>query len=243
MDSTAAERAAWRRAGRAAAWANGVGFVVAGVLATAASSGIPPTEPDPVRHYAYVRSIWPELYVAFITFLAAFLALIPMGLALHELFGKARPRVEFMWAALLAAGIVGALWMLVQIGSAQATVNQTGSLSPTELRVFGAASAIWSGTINWLQRGFLLLASLGTFWASRPALETRLLPRSWAWLGLVLTGFYWLGLAILIVRDVGLAAPDTLGTGLVLLGSLLAAAWAAWLGWCLGTAFAPRPSP
>lgn len=53
--------------------------------------------------------------------------------------------------------------MLVQIGSTQATVNQTGSLSPTDLRAFGAASAIWSGTINWPQRGFLLLASLGTF--------------------------------------------------------------------------------
>ncbi len=80
--------------------------MVAGVLATAASSGIPPTEPDPVRHYAYVRSIWPELYVAFITFLAAFLALIPMGLALLELFGKARPRVEFMRHSSLLGSLV-----------------------------------------------------------------------------------------------------------------------------------------
>jgi hypothetical protein len=54
----------------------------------------------------------------------------------------------------------------------------------------------------------------------------------------VLSAFYWLGLLNLVARDGGLGLPDAVGTLLILVGSLLASAWAGWLGFELG-----RPKP
>jgi len=54
------------RTGRLFAWAYGALLIVAGVLVTVVSIGIPPTAPDLAKHYAYVRQIWPELYISFL---------------------------------------------------------------------------------------------------------------------------------------------------------------------------------
>jgi hypothetical protein len=45
-------------------------------LAAFASSGIPPVDPDPAAHYAYMRGVWPELFVPTVVLLVAFMALI-----------------------------------------------------------------------------------------------------------------------------------------------------------------------
>src|SRR6266571_8336489 len=140
---------AWGRLGRTSAWVFGGVVVVGGVLVTIVSVGIPPTEPDLARHYDYVRSIWPELYVSFLLFMAAFTSLAPLGLALRELFGR-DVRGELIYASFLAAAIVGVLWMLVQLGSAQAVVRDTAGASPEQLNAVGASSSIWSGAINWI---------------------------------------------------------------------------------------------
>ncbi len=88
--------------------------------------------------------------------------------------------------------------------------------------------------VGWLQLGFVLPAGLGTYWAGRAALRTGSLPRSWAWLGLVISGFYGLGLASLLAQDAGLGLPLGAGGGLILLGFILSTVWAAWLGFELG---------
>jgi len=85
----------WRKIGRASAWAYGGLAIVGGVLVTVVSIGIPPTEPDLAKHYSYVREIWPGLYISFLLFIAAFLSLIPLGLALREFFGRS-PRSELL---------------------------------------------------------------------------------------------------------------------------------------------------
>jgi hypothetical protein len=199
------------------------------------SVGIPPTQPDLAKHYSYIREIWPELYISFLLFMAASLCLIPLGLALRELFGR-DVRSELLYASFLAAAIVGVLWMLFQLGSAQAIARDTAGATPQDLNTIGASSSIWSGAINWIQRGFLLLASLGTYWTGRIALRQRSLPGGLAWLSVGVAGFYWLGLASLVLRDLGIPLPDSVGSSVVALVALLALVWAGWLGWVLGRA-------
>lgn len=158
-----------------------------------------------------------------------------MGVALREFFGR-QVRSELIYSAFLAAGIIGVLWMLVQIGSAQAVSRDSAGLSVQDLNVLGASSSIWSGAINWIQRGFLLFASRGTYWTGRIALQQRSLPRGLAWLSLAFALSYWLGLASLLLRDLGIPVPDAVGSIVIALGTVLALVWAGWLGWVLGRA-------
>jgi len=77
----------------------------------------------------------------------------------------------------------------------------------------------------------LLLAGLGTYWASGLALERRSFPQAWAWLGFVLAALYWLGLLSLLARDAALPVPDAVGGLLILLsGGIVAPIWGVWLG-------------
>lgn len=225
--------ASWRNTGRTSAWVYGGLVIVAGILITIVSVGIPPTEPDLAKHYAYIRQIWPELYISFLLFLAAFVMLAPLGLVLRELFGRS-PRSELLYGSFLTAAILGVVWMLVQAGSAQTVARDSAGLSPQDLNVLGASSSIWSGVINWLQRGFLLFASLGTYWTGRIALEQRSLPRGLAWVSVALAAFFWLGLATLVMRDLSLPVPDAVGSLVIAVGAVLALVWAAWLGSALG---------
>jgi hypothetical protein len=206
---------------------------VAGVLVAVVSIGIPPTEPDLANHYAYIRQIWPELYLGFLMFIAAMTCLFPIGLVLREVFGRSI-RSELVYASFLAAAIVGVLWMLAQAGSAQVVVRDSVGLSAQDLNVLGTSSSIWSGVINWLERGFLLFASLATFWTGRLTLRQRSLPKGFGWTSIVLAIFYWVGLANLVLFDAGVAFSSELGSLLVAIGALLALVWAAWLGWALG---------
>ena len=99
-------------------------MIVGGVLVTVVSVGIPPTAPDLAKHYSYIREIWPELYISFLLFMAAFLSLAPLGLMLREFFGRTL-RSELLYASFFAAAIVGVIWMLVQAGSAQAVARES----------------------------------------------------------------------------------------------------------------------
>lgn len=223
----------WARTGRAFAWTYGGLAIVAGVLVTVVSIGIPPTQPDLAKHYAYIRQIWPELYISFLLLMAAFVCLIVIGVVLREFFGHG-VRSELIYAAFVAAGIVGVLWMLAQVGSAQVVARDSAGMSAADLKVLGASSSIWSGVINWLQRGFLLFASLGTYWTGRLALHQRALPGGLGWLSIALAVFYWLGLADLVLLDLGVSLSSEFGSILIAMGAVVALVWAGWLGWELG---------
>jgi hypothetical protein len=54
------------------------------------------------------------------------------------------------------------------------------------------------------------------------------------WLSIALAILYWLGLANLVLFDLGVSFSSELGSGLVALGAVLALVWAAWLGWVIG---------
>ena len=224
---------AWARTGRSFAWAYGGLLIVAGILVTVVTVGIPPTEPDLAKHYAYIRQIWPELYISFVLFIAAMTCLFPIGLVLRELFGRS-VRSELLYASFFVAAILGVLWMLAQAGSAQVVARDSAGLSAQDLSVLGTSSGIWSGVINWLERGFVLFASLGTYWTGRLALRQRSLPVGLGWVSIALAVLYWLGLVNLVLFDLGASFSSELGSPLVALGALVALVWAAWLGWELG---------
>ena len=223
----------WARSGRLFAWAYGALLIVAGALVTIVSIGIPPTAPDLAKHYAYVRQIWPELYISFLLFMAAFVCLIVIAVVLREFFGRG-VRSELLYTSFLAAALVGMIWMLAQIGSAQVVVRDSPGMSPQDLNVLGASSSIWSAVINWLQRGYLLFASLGTLWTGRLALQQRSLPTGLGWLSIALAIFYWLGLANLVLFDAGVTFANEFGSPLVAIGAVLALVWSGWLGWAIG---------
>ena len=224
---------AWARTGRVVTWSYGALAIAAGVLITVVSVGIPPTDPDLARHYAYIRQVWPELYISFLLFMVAFACLIAIAVVLREFFGRG-VRTELLYTWFLAAGIVGMLWMLAQVGSAQAVARESAGLSTQDLNVLGTSSGIWSGAINWLERGYLIFASLGTYLTGRLILRQPSLPRGLGWLSIALAVVYWLGLANLVLFDLGVSFSSELGSGLVALGAVLALAWAAWLGWVIG---------
>ncbi len=225
--------ASWRNGGRTSAWACGGLVIVGGALVTTVSVGIPPTEPDLAKHYSYIREVWPALYISFLLFMVAFLSLAPLGLVLREFFGRTL-RSELLYASFFAAALLGVIWMLAQAGSAQAAARDSAGLSTPDLNVLGASSSIWSGVINWLQRGFLLFASLGVYWTGRIGLGQRSMPRGLAWVSVVMAGLSWLGLATLILRDLGILLPDAVGSFILALVALMALVWAGWLGLALG---------
>ncbi len=225
--------ASWRNVGRTSAWACGGLVIVGGALVTTVSVGIPPTEPDLAKHYSYIREVWPALYISFLLFMVAFLSLAPLGLVLREFFGRTL-RSELLYASFFAAALLGVIWMLAQAGSAQAVARDSAGLSTPDLNVLGASSSIWSGVINWLQRGFLLFASLGVYWTGRIGLGQRSMPRGLAWVSVVMAGLPWLGLATLILRDLGILLPEAVGSFILALVARMALVWAGWLGLALG---------
>jgi hypothetical protein len=191
-----------------------------------------PDASDRVAHYAYERAVYPQLYVAVVCIVVAMLSLAGIGLVLRQSLAGDGPRQQLMAAAFAAAGLFGSLWMFLTLGLLQAVVNVSQGASAQTLQTLTDASALIESPANWLQRAFLLLAGLGTYWSSRLVFEQRSFPRGWAILGFVLTALYWLGLLSLLARDGAIPVPDVVGGLLILLsGGIAAPIWGAWMAW------------
>src|SRR6202171_2169212 len=226
--------AGWYSIGRAFAFVYAAGWCAGTWIFTLVSFAIisprPPDAADRVAHYAYERAIYPQLYVAVLCFVVAMLCLVGLGLVLRHSLGPDGARQQLMAAGFGAAGLFGALWVLMTLGLLQAVVNVSQGASSETLRTLTDASALIESPANWMQRAFLLLAGLSTYWSSRLALEQKSLSRGWAFLGFVLAALYLLGLLSLLARDAAIPVPDAIG-GLVILlsGGIVGPAWGAWL--------------
>src|SRR5947209_10482161 len=228
-------RASWYSIGRAlgllfaAGWFAGIWIFT--LVSFAIISPQPPDAADRVAHYAYERAVYPQLYLAVVCIVLAMLCFIGLGLILRHFIPHDGPRQQLMVAAFAAAGMFGSLWLFLTLGLLQAVVYVSQGASSQTLQTLTDASALIESPANWLQRAFLLLAGLGTYWASGLALERRSFPQAWAWLGFVLAALYWLGLLSLLARDAALPVPDAVGGLLILLsGGIVAPIWGAWLG-------------
>jgi hypothetical protein len=224
----------WYSIGRLLAFVYAAGWFAGTWIFTLVSFAIisptPPDAADRVAHYAYERAVYPQLYVAVLCILLAMLCLVGLGIVLRYSLGPDGARQQVMAACFGGAGLFGALWLFLTLGLLQAVVNVSQGASSETLRTLTDASALIESPANWLQRGFLLLAGLGTYWTSRLALEQRSFPRSWAVLGFVLAALYWLGLLSLLARDGAIPVPDAVGGLLILLsGGIVAPVWGGWL--------------
>src|SRR5438309_1592315 len=231
---SAVSTARWYSIGRLLAVVYAAGWFAGTWIFTLVSFAVispqPPDAADRVAHYAYERAVYPQLYVAVVCIVIAMLCLIGLGLVLRHSFASDGPRQQLMAAAFAAAGMFGSLWLFLTLGLLQAVVYVSQGASSQTLQTLTDASALIESPANWLQRAFLLLAGLGTYWSSRLALEQGSFPRRWAGLGFVLAGLYWLGLLSLLARDGALPVPDAVGGLLILLsGGIVAPIWAAWL--------------
>ena len=203
----AVSTARWYSIGRLLAFVYAAGWFAGTWIFTLVSFAIispqPPDAADRAAHYAYERAVYPQLYLA----------------------------VVCIVLAMLCSGGVREVGGLPQNPTGQATAHTTGtSISGQPLWRGTDASALIESSANWLQRAFLLLAGLGTYWSSSLALEQGSFPRGWARLGFVLAALYWLGLLSLLARDGALPVPDAVGGLLILLsGGIAAPIWAAWL--------------
>jgi hypothetical protein len=175
--------------------------------------------------------VYPQFYAAVVCLTLAMLCLVGLGLVLRQSLAPDGPYQQLMAAAFAGAGLFGSLWLFLTLGLLQAVVNVSQDASSQTLQVLTDASALIESPANWLQRAFLLMAGLGTYWASGLALEQRSFPKAWALLGFVLAALYWLGLLSLLARDAALPVPDAVGGLLILLsGGIVAPIWGAWLG-------------
>ena len=226
--------ARWYSIGRLLAFVYAAGWFAGTWIFTLVSFAIispqPPDAADRAAHYAYERAVYPQLYLAVVCIVLAMLCFIGLGLVLRHLFPQDGPRPQLMAAAFAAAGMFGSLWLFLTLGLLQAVIHVSQDASSQTLQTLTDASALIESSANWLQRAFLLLAGLGTYWSSSLALEQGSFPRGWARLGFVLAALYWLGLLSLLARDGALPVPDAVGGLLILLsGGIAAPIWAAWL--------------
>src|SRR5438094_7417083 len=214
-------RASWYSIGRALGLLFATGWFAGTWIFTLVSFAIisprPPDAADRVAHNAYERAVYPQLYLAVVCIVMAMFCLIGLGLVLRNFFASDGPRQQLMAAAFAAAGMFGSLWLFLTLGLLQAVVYVSQDASSQTLQVLTDASALIESPANWLQRAFLLLAGLGTYWASGLALEQRSFPKAWALLGFVLAALYWLGLLSLLARDAALPVPDAVAGLLILL--------------------------
>src|SRR5438445_6632062 len=227
-------RDSWHSIGRPLAFVYAAGWFAGTWIFTLVSFAIisppPPDVGDRIAHYAYERTVYPQLYLAVVCFAIAMLCLVGLGLVLRHSLGPDGARQQLMAAAFGAAGLFGALWLFLTLGLLQAVVNVSQGASSETLRTLTDASALIESPANWLQRAFLLMAGLGTFWSGRLALEQGAFPRAWARLGFALAALYWLGFLSLLARDGALPVPDVVGGLLILLsGGIAAPIWAVWL--------------
>src|SRR6202158_1186858 len=226
--------AGWYSIGRAFAFVYAAGWFAGTWIFTLVSFAIiSPQSPDPadrVAHYAYERAVYPQLYVAVVCIVIAMLCLIGLGLVLRNSLGPDGARQQLIAAAFGAAGLFGALWLFLTLGLLQAVVDVSQGASSETLRTLTAASALIESPANWLQRAFIFLVGLGTFWSSRLALEQGSFPRGWAFLGFVLSGLYLVGLLSLLARDAAIPVPGAIGgVGLLLCGGVVVSVLGVWL--------------
>jgi len=123
------------------------------------------------RHYAYERAVYPQLYVAVVCHRRG--DVLPRW---SRTGPQTHPRPRRSSRAIDGGGIrrsraVRRPLLFLTLGLLQAVVNVSPGASTQTLQTLTDASALIESPANWLQRAFLLLAGLATYWSSRLALD------------------------------------------------------------------------
>ena len=212
----------------------------------AALEGLPP--PGTVRSEAEVAALFravfghrdvlrPLVLGGQGALLVGALALLPVGLALRELFGRG-PRQSLMVAGFFAAGLFAAASVPVAVGDAVLTglaAHTDPRWAPPVLLTLWFVHEALEAVAAALRGVATLLLGLAVYRASQLARGIGVLPRGWARLGDGVAALYWVA-ALGQVAGLFDFAPAVAVHHLAVLvgGVFLAPAWALWLARELG---------
>src|SRR2546430_237328 len=167
----------WHSIGRPLAFVYAAGWFAGTWIFTLVSFAIisppPPDVGDRIAHYAYERTVYPQLYLAVVCFAIAMLCLVGLGLVLRHSLGPDGARQQLMAAAFGAAGLFGAFWLFLTLGLLQAVVNVSQGASSETLRTLTDASALIEALASVRVRSVSLEAPWLTFTTacSRPSVR------------------------------------------------------------------------
>jgi hypothetical protein len=245
--------ASWLRIGRFFAWLAAVclalnlvvGLVFAGVGAadpsrTTSESTENRISADSATDYfvqqrAALGSEYPSQVLRFI----GFLALIPVGRALREYFGREGGFQELCSLAFTIGGIFGALQALLALGFSVWTTALSRT-APTEALVgLALATQVWSGVATMLLNGFFVLVGSGLVLGAWLGLALQRMPSRWSLVGVVAGLLFWLSAIVQLVisgiiaaSGVGVATAAVLSASQLLpelVLSVLLPLWCFWL--------------
>jgi hypothetical protein len=251
----------WGIVARRAARINAVCYVLGSLLFVLVSFGVtlpaPPaigtaypnhTAAEWTAAFAMRRAAWPQEVLYQLLFVAGFLALVPLGLAVRELSGRGGVHPELAAAAFAVGALLGTSAQLVGLGVAGAVVGISRFLGPeTPPATFLALSmvdGVAGEAASWLLRGFFLVTGFAVYQASRLGGQDPRLPLGWARLGLLVALLYWLGLAAQLLAALGDVRQAELAYRLLVLvgGTVVAPFWVWRLGDAVGSPASNAPT-
>jgi hypothetical protein len=216
--------ASWLRIGRFFAWLAAiclalnlvVGLVFAGIGASEASN--PPPESSEnrvssesaadyfVQQRAALGSEYPSQVLRFI----GFLALIPVGRALREYFGREGGFQELCSLAFTIGGTFGAIQALLALGFTVWTTALSRTATGDALVSLALATQVWSGVATMLLNGFFVLVGAGLVLSAWLGLALQRMPARWLLIGVVAGLLFWLSAIVQLVIS-GIIATSGVG--------------------------------
>ena len=187
--------ASWARTGKYFAWLSAACIVTAVTLLVLSFAGVTAEVPP---DFDAERASSPELTAELLTawrstatyhhifagfFILTFISLIPVGLALRELFGRGMVKSEILFASLLAGSVVAISGGLIGEGTIAAASAMSSQVEGDALIALGIAFEMVRGFVDeWFLSMSNLLFGIGVYLASIMTVQQRKLSRSWAYL-------------------------------------------------------------
>lgn len=216
----AADDPAWDRIGRVSGWVIAITFLLASLALLIDAVGLLGSAPgftvtgggevqDQASFFrglfAHQRQILPDVVLRAALFFAAYVALVPFGLALRRLLGRASAEAELASRLLVIGGVVSAVGELVTLVQVETWRSDWSVTEPQVLLSYAAGVGPMDALSMWLSLAGLLLIGGGLFYAGRRLGRDAAAPR---WLGL---GAYTLSAAALLLVVIDVAGDIGLG--------------------------------
>lgn len=216
----ASDDPAWDRIGRVAGWVFAITFLLASVALLIDAIGLLGSAPgftvtgggelqDQASFFrglfAHERQILPDIVLRTALFFAAYISLVPFGLALRRLLGRASAEAELASRLLVIGGMVSAVSQLVTLVQVETWRSDWAVTEPQVLLSYATGVGPMDALSMWFSLAGLLLISGGLFYAGRRLGRGAATPR---WLGL---GAYTLSAAALVLIVIDVAGDIGLG--------------------------------
>lgn len=211
---------AWSRIARNAGWICGIALLLASAAMLVDAVGLLGSAPgftstgggelqDQASFFrglfAHQRQILPDIVVRTVLFLVAYLALVPFGLALRRLLGRAAAETQLASQLIVIGGVLAGVAQLVTLVQVETWRGDWTATEPQVLLSYATAGGTMDALNTWLSLGGLLFLGVGLIYAGRRLHGAGSVPR---WLGL---GAYAMAAAVLLLVAIDVAGDIGLG--------------------------------